>query len=168
MLWQGGAETSLASLTEFFTTGADGVLRMWRVAGVEVAAGEWARVNTTEPGVSLYIDAAGAALEGVPAEQAARNAAPKALCVPGIGDACIAGRLKKELDDTTTPCSLTCPHDAVSCSLLPGCWTSTGNDLSCATGTRNGRTYYCSDYNLKCKCNTSPTNGFTSCPCDTF
>ena len=96
-LWQGDADTSLAGLTEFFTTGADGVQRMWRVAGVEVAAGQWARVNTTEPGVSLYIDAAGATLEGVPAEQAAGDAALQALCVPGIGDACIAGRLKKEL-----------------------------------------------------------------------
>jgi hypothetical protein len=97
-LWQGDADTSLAGLTEFFTAGADGVLRMWRVAGVEVAAGKWARVNTTEPGVSLYIDAAGASLEGVPAEQTADNAADlQALCVPGIGDACIPGRLKKEL-----------------------------------------------------------------------
>jgi hypothetical protein len=96
-LWQADADQSMAGLTEFFTTGADGVIRMWRVAGVEVAAGKWARINTTEPGVSLYINAEGAALEGVPAEQAAGDANLQALCVPGIGDACIAGRLKKEL-----------------------------------------------------------------------
>jgi hypothetical protein len=98
-LWQGNADTSmsLAGLTEFYTTGADGVQRMWRVAGVEVAAGKWARVNTTEPGVSLYIDAEGASLEGVPAEQAAINVDLHALCIPGIGDACVPGKLKKAL-----------------------------------------------------------------------
>jgi hypothetical protein len=98
-LWQGADDTSmsLAGLTEFYTNGTDGVRRMWRVAGVEVAAGKWARVNTTEPGVSLYIDAAGASLQGVPAEQADDDANLQALCAPGIGDACIAGRLKKEL-----------------------------------------------------------------------
>ena len=76
-LWQGDADTSmsLAGLTEFYTNGADGVQRMWRVAGVEVAAGKWARVNTTEPGVSLYIDAEGMSLEGVPADQAGGTAA---------------------------------------------------------------------------------------------
>ena len=98
-LWQGDADTSmsLAGLTEFYTNGTDGVLRMWRVAGVEVAAGKWARVNTTESGVSLYIDAEGIALEGVPADQAPDNVAHQALCIPGIGDACIPGKLKKEL-----------------------------------------------------------------------
>jgi hypothetical protein len=70
---------------------------MWRVAGVEVAACKWARVKTTEPGVSLYIDAKGASLEGVPADQAAINVELHALCIPGIGDACIPGRLQKEL-----------------------------------------------------------------------
>jgi hypothetical protein len=115
-LWQGDADASLAGLTEFFSTGADGVQRMWRVAGVEVAAGRWARVNTTEPGVSLYIDAEGAALEGVPAEQAAGSAALQALCTPGIGDACIAGRLKKEL-----VFSGTCPTGANADAVADHC-----------------------------------------------
>jgi hypothetical protein len=67
-LWQGVDDASLAGLTTVFTTGADGVRHAWRVAGVDVAVGEWARVNTTEPGVSLYVDAEGVSLEGAGAE----------------------------------------------------------------------------------------------------
>jgi hypothetical protein len=73
-LWQGADDSAMAGPTAIFVTGADGVRRMWRVAGVEVAAGEWARVNATEPGVSFYIDAAGVSLEGVAAEQAGGTA----------------------------------------------------------------------------------------------
>ncbi len=58
-LWQGADDAALAGLAAFYATGADGVRRMWRVAGAEVAAGAWARVNATEPGVSMYIDAEG-------------------------------------------------------------------------------------------------------------
>ena len=78
--WQSSFK-EVAGLTALYATGADGVRRMWRVAGGEVAAGEWARVNATEPGISFYIDAEGVSLEGVPAEQAgggvgARGAPP--------------------------------------------------------------------------------------------
>jgi hypothetical protein len=45
-LWRGADDASMAGLSVIYATGADGVRRMWRVAGVEVAAGEWARVNT--------------------------------------------------------------------------------------------------------------------------
>ena len=128
-LWLADADTSLAGLTEFITTGADGVQRMWRVAGVEVAAGKWARVNTTEPGVSLYIDAAGALLEGVPAEQAAGNANLQALCVPGIGDACIAGRLKKELFETVNNCPSSGCEAGYNCC-LSGCYPPTTTCVS--------------------------------------
>jgi hypothetical protein len=87
-LWQGADDDALMGLTALFATGADGVRRMWRVAGAEVAAGEWARVNATEPGVSFYITAEGVSLEGVPAEQAGGAAAAGAgrrLLATGTG-----------------------------------------------------------------------------------
>jgi hypothetical protein len=70
-----GCVARCVAFLAFYATGADGVRRMWRVAGTEVAPGAWARVNAAEPGVSMYIDAEGVSVEGVPAEQAGGGAA---------------------------------------------------------------------------------------------
>jgi hypothetical protein len=92
VLWEGADDASMAGLTAIYATGADGVRRMWRVAGVEVAAGAWARVNASEPGVSLYIDAEGISLEGVPAEQGgdATGAGRRLLGGTGISRGCFS------------------------------------------------------------------------------
>jgi hypothetical protein len=139
-LWQGADDATLAGLTALYATGADGVRRMWRVAGVEVAAGEWARVNASEPGVSFYITAEGVSLEGVPAEQADGGAAgawrrrllsegePQASCMCGAGECdCSACGECVALECQTATCinkvcELTNKPGGTRCKNMYMCW----------------------------------------------
>ena len=111
-LWQGADDAAMAGPTAIYATGADGVRRMLRVAGVEVAAGEWARVNATEPGVSLYIDAEGVSLEGVPVEQAGG-------IVAGSGRRLLENKLGGVCQGTSTPCKCEPSNPACICNLGP-------------------------------------------------
>jgi hypothetical protein len=126
-LWQGADDASLAGLTTVFTTGADGVRHAWRVAGVDVVAGEWARVNTTEPGISLYINAEGVSLEGAGAE--------------GGGGMAGAGRRRLLGEDSNTQLACAGCTGTCQCGLKKKCKADTdctyGGDRSASTICKN-------------------------------
>jgi hypothetical protein len=133
----------VAGLTALYATGADGVRRMWRVAGGEVAAGEWARVNATEPGISFYIDAEGVSLEGVPAEQAGG----------GVG----AGRRLLGVDDKTGAACSDCSDYDWQC----GCTV----DSDCAAGNARGDAVPAAATCVSGQCQAGSSDGLAGSAC---
>ena len=140
-LWQGADDATLAGLTTIFTTGADGVRHAWRVAGVDVAAGEWARVNTSEPGVSLFVDAEGVSLEGAGAgaeggEGAAGAGRRRLLGVDDNGAACAGCKGPCKCGGIGSPC--TANADCLTNANRFAC--GLGNSVKCNLGCNLGCT----------------------------